>query len=196
MSQVGQDVGTRLRQLRARGGLSLSELARRSGVGKATLSELEAGRRNPTLETLFALTTALGEPLSAALPPAAPQRPPAPDAVDDVVDAWLLESSTGVEVYRLRVRAGPGRVSSPHTAGVREQVLVVSGTLRCGPAAGDEATGDGPAPEALGGRVLAAGESTEYPGDVAHTWQACGGQDVTAVLVMRYDAPPGGAREA
>lgn len=59
---LGDEVGRRLKQLRVDSGLSLSELARRSGVGKGTLSELETGRRNPTLETLYALTTALGRP--------------------------------------------------------------------------------------------------------------------------------------
>ncbi|MGW2658875.1 helix-turn-helix domain-containing protein, partial [Streptomyces sp. NPDC001478] len=69
---LNEDVGRRLRALRRERELSLSELARRSGVGKGTLSELESGSRNPTLETLYALTTALGLPLSAALaePPA------------------------------------------------------------------------------------------------------------------------------
>ncbi len=62
--ELAQEVGARLRRLRQDRGLSLSELARRSGVGKGTLSELETGQRNPTLETLYALTTALEAPLS------------------------------------------------------------------------------------------------------------------------------------
>lgn len=36
--ELAQEVGERLRRLRQDGGLSLSELARRSGVGKGTLS--------------------------------------------------------------------------------------------------------------------------------------------------------------
>lgn len=65
--ELNATVGRRLRHLREERGLSLSALARQSGTGKATLSELEAGRRNPTLETLYALTTALGVALSAVL---------------------------------------------------------------------------------------------------------------------------------
>ncbi|MCM2416499.1 helix-turn-helix transcriptional regulator [Streptomyces sp. RKAG290] len=57
---LNEDLGRRLRALRQEQGLSLSELSRRSRVGKGTLSELESGQRNPTLETLYALTTALG----------------------------------------------------------------------------------------------------------------------------------------
>ncbi|HEY9293380.1 MAG TPA: helix-turn-helix transcriptional regulator, partial [Microlunatus sp.] len=49
-------VGRRLREVRVSRGLSLSELARQAGIGKGSLSEIETGRRNPTLETLYALT--------------------------------------------------------------------------------------------------------------------------------------------
>ncbi|MFR9803164.1 helix-turn-helix domain-containing protein [Pseudonocardia sp. RS010] len=42
--------------------MSLSELARRASVGKATLSGLEAGTRNPTLDTLHAVAPAPSRP--------------------------------------------------------------------------------------------------------------------------------------
>ncbi|MEV0969358.1 XRE family transcriptional regulator [Microtetraspora glauca] len=61
------EVGQRIRRLRAQRGLSLSELALRAGVGKATLSGLEAGTRNPTVETLYAITAQLDVPLAAVL---------------------------------------------------------------------------------------------------------------------------------
>lgn len=165
---VGREVGARLRALREATGLSLSATARRAGLGKGTLSELEAGRRNPTLGTLFAVTTALGQPLSAALPVPADA---APDAAGTAVDAWLVERGEEADVYRLRVRAGARRRSAPHGRRVREQVLVVAGHLRCGPE-------DGPV-------VLAPGGTTSFAGDVPHVWEAEGGEDVSAVLVMR-----------
>jgi transcriptional regulator with XRE-family HTH domain len=42
--------------------MSLTKLARRSGVSTATLCGLEAGRDNPTLATLQALAGVLGIP--------------------------------------------------------------------------------------------------------------------------------------
>jgi transcriptional regulator with XRE-family HTH domain len=48
-----------LRVARTARGLSLSELARRSGIGKATLSQLESGGGNPTIETVFSLARVL-----------------------------------------------------------------------------------------------------------------------------------------
>ena len=65
---MSETLGSQLRQLRLERDCSLSELARRSGVGKGTISELENDRRGARLSTLFALTTALEAPLSALLP--------------------------------------------------------------------------------------------------------------------------------
>ena len=55
-----QDVlAANLRRLRIARRLSLSELARATGMSKATLSSVESGRSNPTVETLAALAAAL-----------------------------------------------------------------------------------------------------------------------------------------
>ncbi|MGI5347163.1 helix-turn-helix domain-containing protein [Streptomyces sp. CA-250714] len=44
-------LGGIFRRARAQRRLSISELARRSKIGKATLSQLESGAGNPTIET-------------------------------------------------------------------------------------------------------------------------------------------------
>jgi DNA-binding XRE family transcriptional regulator len=61
-----------LRRLRARRGLTLGALAEESGIAKATLSNLESGIGNPTLETLSTrLTSSLARPRSIIeVPPA------------------------------------------------------------------------------------------------------------------------------
>lgn len=164
-AQVAADVGRRLRALRTERGLTLSELARQAGLGKGTLSELETGQRNPTLDTLFAVTSALRLPLSAALPTG---REAPPDASGEAVDAWLVDQREGADVYRLSVAPGRVQHSDPHAPGVREQVLVVTGRLRL----------------ADGDTVLGAGEILDYAGDLPHVWEAL--EPVSAVLVMRY----------
>ena len=62
-----------LRRERERRGLSLSETAKRAGIGKSTLSQLEGGSGNPSVETLWALATALDVQLSQLLDPDRPQ---------------------------------------------------------------------------------------------------------------------------
>lgn len=49
-----------VRHLRALHRISTNELARRAGIGRATLVSIEAGRANPTLETINALADVLG----------------------------------------------------------------------------------------------------------------------------------------
>ena len=44
-----------IRRERERVNLSVTELAKRAGIAKSTLSQLEAGSGNPSLETLWAL---------------------------------------------------------------------------------------------------------------------------------------------
>src|ERR1700741_1674695 len=62
-------VSMSLRRERARAALSLTELAKRAGIAKSTLSQLENGQANPSLETLWALGPALGIPLSRLIDP-------------------------------------------------------------------------------------------------------------------------------
>ena len=47
-----QDTGVRLREIRTRLGMSQRQLARVSGVANATISQIEAGRLNPTVSML------------------------------------------------------------------------------------------------------------------------------------------------
>jgi DNA-binding XRE family transcriptional regulator len=51
--------GDRLRKARVLAGLTLSELARRSGVSRRQVRYLEAGRKRPKLDTILALAAAL-----------------------------------------------------------------------------------------------------------------------------------------
>lgn len=62
-----------IRRERERLNLSVTELAKRAGIAKSTLSQLEAGSGNPSLETLWALAMALDVPVSRLI--SQPSRP-------------------------------------------------------------------------------------------------------------------------
>ncbi len=163
-------IGPRLRELREARGLSLSEVARRAGIGKATLSGLETGVRNPTLETLYAVTAQLGVPLSAALA-AAPAQRVSGAAVTATLLRTFEEQGCTFELYRLVVAAGARQVSPAHQAGVTEDLTVFAGALR---------TGSADAPLLVG-----AGEHASWRADVPHVYEAVGGTDVQASLLIR-----------
>jgi transcriptional regulator with XRE-family HTH domain len=54
-------LGTRLRQARLRSGITVRELARQLGVSASFVSQLENGKSQPSVSTLYALAQCLGE---------------------------------------------------------------------------------------------------------------------------------------
>ncbi|MDO7785827.1 helix-turn-helix domain-containing protein [Desulforamulus aquiferis] len=54
------DIGKRIRTLRDYQGLSMNELARRSGVSQSGLSLIESGQRQPTFDVIERICTGLG----------------------------------------------------------------------------------------------------------------------------------------
>lgn len=67
-------VGERLREHRQRKGISVRSLARELGVSASLISQIETGKSQPSVSTLYAMTTALGisvEDVFAAAPPGA-----------------------------------------------------------------------------------------------------------------------------
>jgi transcriptional regulator with XRE-family HTH domain len=53
-------VGRNAARLRAEAGLTQEQLAERSGLTQQYISDLERGKSNPTIVTLYELATALG----------------------------------------------------------------------------------------------------------------------------------------
>lgn len=166
-------IGNRVKQLRTRHGVSLSALAAATRLGKGTLSELERGRRNPTLDTLFAIATTLSVPLSELLvtdgDTTGGQRAQGQSVQAELIGRWT-DPGQVVEVYRMTISAGR-RDSKAHTQGVLETVTVISGEVRVG------ATGD---PAHLG-----TGQSHTFAGDQPHHYEGIADHSST-VLVMRY----------
>ncbi|MBO4205168.1 helix-turn-helix domain-containing protein [Micromonospora echinofusca] len=165
-------IGRRLRALREERGLSLSLVARRAGIGKATLSGLESGTRNPTLETLWAVTAQLGVPLTAVITGAGGGATVRGTAVAATLLEVFTEAGASYELYRMVVPPGTTQTSPAHHAGVTEHVTVFAGVLRAGPL-------DAPL-------VAAAGEHISWCSDVPHGYASIGADEVRATLLIRY----------
>ena len=127
------DIGRRLRELRVERGFSLSELARRAGVGKGSLSEIESGKRNPTIETLYALSTPLDVPLTALVGEVTGVLSAAAGGMRAILLSVRTLSKVTVEVFRLEFPAGAEHVSPSHGVGAREHLTVVAGQVLAGP---------------------------------------------------------------
>lgn len=169
---MDDSLATKLRQTREYRGLSLSELARRSGIGKGTVSELENGLRGARLDTLFALSTALQVPLGALLPNSADELPTAISGTSvtaTLIGKWASSAGT-IETYRTTVSTRRQH-SDAHHLGVEETITVISGRVQAG-VEGHE-------------RELGPGESIRYRGDKPHAFAAVG-SDAEAILIMHY----------
>jgi transcriptional regulator with XRE-family HTH domain/mannose-6-phosphate isomerase-like protein (cupin superfamily) len=87
-------MGQRLREVRTSMGMSLRELARRIEVSPSFLSQLERGRTNPSVGTLYAIVTQLGlslDELMSESPDGVEEPAPEVDAVavaPGVLPAW------------------------------------------------------------------------------------------------------------
>lgn len=63
MSEQSNLIARNIARFRSERGLSLSALARQTGLSKQTLSTIEQGRGNPTMETLMLISEGLGTSL-------------------------------------------------------------------------------------------------------------------------------------
>ncbi|MFV0134334.1 helix-turn-helix domain-containing protein [Streptomyces sp. HMX87] len=174
-------IATSLRRERARAGLSLSELAKRAGIAKSTLSQLEAAGGNPSMETLWALAVALGVPFSALVEPPVPavrviragEGPQVASEQADYVATLLSASPPGArrDIYRLTAEPGAARESEPHVPGTVEHLIVSAGRVKAGPRG--ESVELGP------------GDYLAYRGDVPHAYEALV-PGTAFVLIMQH----------
>ena len=175
-------IAASLRRERERVGISIAELARRAGVAKSTLSQLEAGTGNPSIETLWSLGVALGVPFSQLVEPAEPavrviRAGEGPRLSADRADfvATLLTAGPAHarrDVYLMELEPGQPREAEAHLPGSVEHVVLAAGRIRTGPSA---------APV-----ELAPGDYVAFPGDSPHRYEAL--TRSWAVLVMEHRA--------
>ena len=178
-----------VRRLRQDRGLTAAELASRSGVAKATLSQIEAARGNPRLETLHDLADALGiSPTELLAPPDEPgvrvvRHDEGVDISDSVIGGRLVRSipveESVLELYELELRPDSSETSASHGIGAHEHVFVLEGSCELGPVE-------------TCARV-AAGDLASYPSDRPHTWRTGAGERAR-VLVLQIMPRPRSSR--
>ena len=65
--EIGEIIAYNLKKLREEQNLSQGQLAERAGVSKVIISQIEKGDSNPTINTIWKLTSALGLPYTSLL---------------------------------------------------------------------------------------------------------------------------------
>ncbi|GAA1744667.1 XRE family transcriptional regulator [Luedemannella helvata] len=174
-------IAAALRRERERAGLSLTEVARRAGIAKSTLSQLESGTANPSVETLWSLGVALDVPFSQLVEPVTPtvrvvragEGDPIRSDKAHFAGTLLASGGPGVrrDIYVIRMEPGAPRTAEAHIAGSVEHLVVGAGAMRAGPT-------DSPI-------ELSAGDYASFRGDVPHSYEALA-PGTWATLIMEH----------
>ncbi len=168
MTQPISVIAKSLVRERMRTGLSLAEIARRAGIAKSTLSQLESGNGNPSLETLWSLCVALDIPFARLLEPHQPAtqvirlgegtKVVAEQANYEAILLAACPPGARRVIYILMAHPGADRISHPPPPGSVEHIIVMKGRAQIGLI---------DAPEELG-----QGDYICYPADQAHIFKA------------------------
>lgn len=176
-------VGSNLRRLRMKRGLSLERLARASGVSRAMLGQIELGQSTPTINVLWKIARALAVPFSALIT----NRGAGRTTVMAAARAKVLTSHDGafssralfpfdeprtVEFYELHLAPLSIEQADAHPPGTLENLIVTSGSLEM--IVGAEH------------HMLGAGDAILFEADVPHQYRNVGTTALVMYLVMTY----------
>ncbi|MEO5633817.1 XRE family transcriptional regulator [Gaiella sp.] len=132
IATVLAEVGPRLKRLRARRRVTLTELAAATGISKSTLSRLETGQRKPSLELLLPIAQAHQVPLDelvGAPEVGDPRIRPKPRKRNGRIVVPLTQTPSGMHAWKVIIPPEPGepelRIHEGH-----EWLYVLSGQLR------------------------------------------------------------------
>jgi transcriptional regulator with XRE-family HTH domain len=176
-------VGSNLRRLRTRRGLSLERLAQLSGVSRAMLGQIELGQSAPTINVLWKIARALEVTFSALIS----SRTQSGALVLRSAESKLLTSKDRsfssralfpfdeprrVEFYELRLTAGGVEQADAHPPGTSENLVVTQGQIEID----------------CGGEThkLDTGDSILFEADGPHAYRNPGKTDAVMYLVMTY----------
>ncbi|NUP09642.1 MAG: helix-turn-helix domain-containing protein [Polyangiaceae bacterium] len=161
IDELGGRLAQNIRSLREARGLTQQQMAKSSGLPRATWANLESGSSNPTLAVMMRVATALSVPFEELLmrpSPAARHYPkdslPVRDKQGVIVRSLLPHKVPNMVLERLELAAGVRMTGTPHTPGTREYLACEKGTI--------ELTASG---ERF---ILAAGDVVVFRGDQKH----------------------------
>jgi transcriptional regulator with XRE-family HTH domain len=163
------DLGRTARRLREGQNLTLADVARRANISSAMLSRLETGRVSPSLETIVALSQALGVTASALM-----QRVGVEDG-----GAQLIRAGEGLETVRsgtrrghtyhlLAAQRGPRKVFEPFLVTLNDRSEVFPGFQHPGIEFLHVLTGSLHYRHGRHTYVMRPGDTLTFRGDVAH----------------------------
>ena len=178
-------VGVNVHKERRRQQLSLDALAAGSGVSKAMLSQIESGKVNPTVATMWKIAHALGVDFELLLKGEGGKIKKFEVNRADSITSFTTDQSGTVfkvlspismaeelEFYQVTLEPGSIHRSQPHTDGTEEFVTVLSGDVRV--AAGRNSA------------ELHQGDFIHYQSDIEHSIENISGTKAEVYMIVRF----------
>jgi transcriptional regulator with XRE-family HTH domain len=163
--RVAVPIARAVRRLRAERSWTLDELARRSGVSRRLIVQIEQARANPSIGTLLRLTDAFEVTLSELLP-VQPAATAGVRAAGEELQLWsgprggagrLLVSRGPLELWSWTLEPDERHESAGHRPGCIELISVTAGTLHL--EVGDDSV------------TLSVGDNAWFEGTEAHAYR-------------------------
>jgi transcriptional regulator with XRE-family HTH domain len=143
---AAEPIARNLRRWRTTREMTLAALAEQAGVAKSTVSLIERGHGNPSIDTIGALASALGVPFASLFHDESPaedmslvrERDSPIIAVDEagpegegLVVRHLLTRTGGtlIEIYTIALEPNAVHHAEPHVTGLFEHVTVTGGRV-------------------------------------------------------------------
>lgn len=133
------NIGNALRKLRFDRDLTLEEASKLTGVSKAMLGQIERGESNPTVSTLWKISSGLKISFSELLSSQTSDLDPIDiqkldpvyesDGKMELYTVFPFDPISGFEYFYIKLKPGAKHVSSPHKNAKEEFIVLTQGEL-------------------------------------------------------------------
>lgn len=178
--EITRTIGINLKRARLERGFSLDEVSSRSTVSKSMLSDIERGRKCPTVAVLYKICEGINISLPSLLK--------APDKIVEVVKCKKLirkgdfniqhmfryDIETSMEITKAKLEPHTELTTDSHGPGIWEYVLVIEGTFTL--VLGDDSY------------EVKEGEAVRFLANRKHTYANRTDKDVWAYDIVYYGA--------
>lgn len=176
-------VGKNILHLRKEKNLSMDELSKQSSVSKSMLSQIEQGKTNPTIMTVWKISIALGATMEKIIGGDKNLQIEVIRLDDTPVifskdKSFLfrinspIDMTDNLELYHITARPHGKNESKPHFKGAEEYITVLSGKFRI--TAGNYSS------------ILSIGDTARYKADQEHSIENTSDKDANAFLVVLF----------
>lgn len=182
MSSTNINIGDTIRQIRKNMKLSLDMASKMTGVSKAMLGQIERGESNPTISTLWKISSGLKVSMSTFVSYAENTH----DLVDvgDIIpveeengdmllfNIFPFDPISGFDYLEIRLVPGCRHSSEPHANVMNEYIVVRKGVLKL--TVNEELY------------VIKEGQAMSFPGNSYHVYENPGDTQTVFENIMRY----------